>query len=117
LPATYSTNSHVQTDGRLHLHLDKYTFLFRRIILALIVLLIVNVVAGAFFWVFFPTGYFTGKSLLRIVSDLTFIEGAAIFFLGGLLAFYNSNVSPRAIAMLVIGASTMGLSVLFGVFS
>jgi predicted membrane protein len=98
------------------LHLDRFTFL-RRIILAIAVLSIIDVVAGAFFWVFYPTGYFSGKSLPRIVSDLTFIEGAAIFFAGGLLAFFNSNLSPRAIALLVVGASTMGLSVLFGVLS
>jgi len=98
------------------LHLDRYTFL-RRVILVLAVLSIVDVVAGAFFWAFHPTGYLSGKSFPRIISDLTFVEGAAIFFVGGLLAFFRSNLSPRAIALLVVGASTMGLSVLFGVLS
>lgn len=81
------------------------------------VLSIVDVVVGVFFWVFFPTGYFSGKLIPRIVSDLTFVEGAAIFFVGGLLAFFHSNLSPRARALLVVGASMVGLSVLFGVLS
>jgi hypothetical protein len=98
------------------LHLERYTFL-RKVILVLAVLSIADVVAGAFFWLLYPAGYFSGKSFARIVSDLTFVEGAAIFFLGGLLAFFRSNLSPHAIALLVVGASTMGLSVLFGVLS
>lgn len=98
------------------MHLDRHTLL-RRVILAMGVLLIADAVASAFIELFFPTGYFSGKSIPRIVSDLAFVEGAAIFFVGGLLAFFHSNLSPRAITLLIVGASMVGLSVLFGVLS
>ena len=98
------------------MHLDRHTLL-RRVVLATGVLLIADVVASAIIVLFFSTGYFSGKSIPRNVSDLAFVEGAAIFFVGGLLAFFHSNLSPRAIALLVVGAIMVGLSVLFGVLS
>ena len=93
-----------------------YAFL-RGIIVALAILSIVDVASAALVGSFFSTGYFSGKSISRIVSDLAFVEGAAIFFIGGLLAFFHSSLSRRAIALLILGACLIGLSVLFGVFS
>ena len=83
----------------------------------LAILSAVNVVIGIFFGLFFPVGYFSGKSVSRIVSDLAFIEGAAFFFTGALSAFFGSSVSLRAKALMIIGASMFGISVGFGAFA
>jgi predicted membrane protein len=87
-----------------------------KILLALAILSAVNVIIGIFFGLFFPVGYFSGKSIPRIVSDLAFVEGATVFFGGALSAFYGSPVSERAKALLVIGALMLGISVAFGAF-
>jgi hypothetical protein len=82
-----------------------------------VVLSIADFIVGVISDRFFPVGYFSGKSIIRIASDLAFVEGAAIFFAGALLGFFHSQISFRAIALMVIGAAMFGLSVLFGVFS
>ena len=88
-----------------------------RVLLALAILSAANVVIGIFFGLFFPVGYFSGKSVPRIISDLAFIEGATFFFAGALSAFYGSSVSLRAKTLMVIGASMFGISVGFGAFA
>lgn len=93
----------------------RYTF-FGRVLLAMAVLSIADVVVGVLFGLFFPIGYFSGKSIARIVSDLAFVEGAVIFFAATLLAFLYSSLSLRVIALMVIGAAMVGLSVVFGMF-
>jgi endonuclease V-like protein UPF0215 family len=98
------------------LDLDRYTFL-RTVLLPTAVLLAADVVAGVFFGLFFQEGYFSGKSITRIVSDLAFVEGAVVFFAGALLAFFHSSLSLRVKALMVLGAAMVGLSVVFGVFS
>jgi hypothetical protein len=92
-------------------------FIVERILLALAVLLAANAVVAGFFYVFFPVGYFSEKSVPRIISDLCFLEGAVLFFGGALSVFFHSPVSLRAKALMVIGASMFGLSVCFGVFA
>jgi hypothetical protein len=103
------------------LNFGPHTFLrrinFRIIILTMTVLSMANVTAGVFFGRFFPVGYFSDKSISRIASDLAFVEGAVIFFAGAVLTFFRSNISPRVIALMIIGAAMVGLSVLLGVFS
>jgi len=64
-----------------------------------------------------PIEYFSHKSSMRIASDLAFIEGAAIFFVGAIMAFYRSTLSSTAKALMIIGIATIGLSVLFGIFA
>ena len=98
------------------MNLGRYTFL-RVAFLVLAVLSIVDVVAGVLFGLFLPVGYFSGKSIIRIVSDIAFVEGALIFFAGALLAFFYSNLSWHVKVLMVVGAAMMGLSVVFGVFS
>ena len=88
-----------------------------RLLLALAILLAANAVIGIFFGVFFPVGYFSGKSVPRIISDLAFVEGATFFFAGALSAFYGSRVSLRAKLLMVIGASMFGICVGFGAFA
>jgi polyferredoxin len=91
--------------------------LLRRLLLVIAILLIVDASLGAFLELTSPIGYFSGKSVARIVSDLAFVEGATFFFAGTLLAFMRSNLSSSNKALLVIGASLLGLSVVFGLFS
>jgi hypothetical protein len=92
-------------------------FIVERILLALTVLLAANAVIGGFFYVFFPVGYFSEKSVPRIISDLCFLEGAVLFFGGALLAFFHSPLSLRAKALMIIGASMFGISVGLGAFA
>jgi hypothetical protein len=88
-----------------------------RLLLALAILLAANAVIGIFFGVFFPVGYFSGKSVPRIISDLAFVEGATLFFAGALSAFYGSRVSLRSKLLMVIGALMFGICVGFGAFA
>jgi hypothetical protein len=85
-----------------------------RVLLILAVLLAANTILSIFFGLLFPIGYFSDKSVPRMISDLTFVEGAAIFFLGALLAFHHSKVNLRVKALIVIGASMIAASVGFG---
>ena len=59
--------------------------------------------------------YFSHKSSLRIASDLAFIEGATVFFVGALMAFYRSSFSLNVKALIIIGIAMIGLSVVFGI--
>ena len=88
-----------------------------RVLLALTILSAANVAISIFFGLFFPVGYFSDKSVPRIISDLAFVEGATFFFAGALSAFYGSHVSLRAKALMVIGACMFGISVGFGAFA
>jgi hypothetical protein len=65
----------------------------------------------------FTTGYFSQKSVPRIISDLAFVEGASSFFVGALLAFFFSNLNLRVAALIIIGAALIGISVVFGLLS
>lgn len=78
------------------------------------VLSMADVSLGVFFGLFFPIGYFSGKTIARIASDLAFLEGTVIFFLGSLLAFFHSGLSSRMIILMIVGAAMIGLSVVFG---
>jgi hypothetical protein len=98
------------------LNSGRYTFL-RAAFLVLAVLTIADVAAGVLFGLLLPVGYFSGKSITRIVSDIAFVEGAFIFFAGALLAFFHSPISWHAKVLMVVGAAMVGLSVVFGVFS
>jgi len=82
--------------------------------LILTVLSISDVVIGAFFMLFFPIGYFSGKPIVRIASDLAFLEGAVIFFAGALMAFIRSTFPSKVKVLIIVGAAMMGLSVVFG---
>lgn len=89
----------------------------RRVLLVLAVLLAANMILSIFLGVLFPVGYFSYKSVPRILSDLTFVEGAAIFFLGTVFAFSYSKITLRMKTLIVIGASMIAMSVGFGVFA
>jgi hypothetical protein len=88
-----------------------------RVLLALAMLLAANVAISIFFGLFFPVGYFSDKSVPRIISDLAFVEGATFFFAGALSAFYGSRISLRAKLLMVVGASMFGISVGLGAFA
>lgn len=88
-----------------------------RVLLALAILLAANVAIGIFFGLFFPVGYFSDKSVPRIISDLSFVEGATFFFVGAISAFYGSTVSLRAKLLMVIGALMFVICVGFGAFA
>lgn len=94
-----------------------HRFLVERVLLALAILSAANVVIGISFGLFFPKGYFSEKSVPRIISDLAFLEGATLFFAGALIAYSHSPVSLRAKALMLIGASMFGISVGFGAFA
>jgi len=89
----------------------------KRVLLILGVLLTVNMILSLLAGALFPIGYFSNKSVPRIMSDLAFIEGAAVFFLGALFAFSYSNVTLRVKTLIVIGASMIAISVGFGAFA
>ena len=74
--------------------------------------------------------FFSGKSAMHLISDLLFVEGAAIFALGAFLlasAAYSSKektkdspegsnekqLSPEMLFM-IVGASLIGLSIIIG---
>jgi hypothetical protein len=88
-----------------------------RVLLSLAILSAANAAIGIFFGLFFPVGYFSEKSVPRIISDLAFVEGATFFLAGALSAFYGSRVSLRAKLLMVIGASMLGICVGFGAFA
>jgi hypothetical protein len=98
----------------LNLGLDT---LVGRFLLAMSILSIADVSIGVFFGLFFPVGYFSQKSIARIASDLAFVEGSVIFFVGAILAFYRSTLSSSVKALMIIGATTIGLSIVFGMLS
>jgi CHASE2 domain-containing sensor protein len=79
------------------------------------VLSIADVLIGVFFDLFFPVGYFAQKSVARIASDLSFFEGAVIFFAGAIMAFLHAHVSSTAKVLLITGATMIGLAVCFGI--
>jgi len=81
------------------------------------ILSIIDVSIGVFFGLFLPIGYFSKKSITRIASDLAFVEGAVIFFIGAFIAFLRSTLSSSAKALIIIGAATIGLSIAFGMLS
>jgi hypothetical protein len=64
-----------------------------------------------------PIEYFSHKSSMRIASDLAFIEGAAIFFVGAVMAFYRSSFSSTVKALMIVGIAMIGLSVMFGILA
>ena len=91
-----------------------HTFI-KNIALSLAVLSIVDLVAGVFSVLFFPIGYFAGKSSTRIASDLAFVEGALIFFAGALIAFIHSHWTSRMRALMIVGAAMIIVSIVFGI--
>jgi len=64
-----------------------------------------------------PIEYFSEKSFTRIASDLAFVEGAVIFFVGALVAFFRSSFSSTPKKFMIVGAAMIGLSVVFGIFA
>jgi hypothetical protein len=99
----------------LGVFLGKLLFL-KRVFLVVGVLSLVNFFLGGVFSFFVNFGYFYSKSWLRIASDLAFVEGAVIFFVGAVLAFFFADLSFRNVFLMVVGAVMFGLSVLFGIF-
>jgi len=89
----------------------------KKLLLILVVLLTANIAVASFFGILFPVGYFSGKSVPRIISDLMFVEGAALFFLGAILAFSYSRVSLNMKTLMILGASMIGISMGFGAFA
>lgn len=78
------------------------------------ILSIADVSLGAFFGLFLSIGYFSGKTITRIASDMAFLEGAVIFCAGSALAFFSSHLSSRYIILMIVGAAMLGVSVVFG---
>lgn len=82
--------------------------------LLLEVLTLADLVVSVSFGLYFPVGYFSGKTIFRIASDIMFLEGAVVFCVGALLAFLRSNISSISIIFMVTGGAMFGLSVVFG---
>lgn len=95
--------------------MDRHIFL-KKLLLVVGFLSLVNFFLGWFFSTFVNFGYFYSKSLLRIVSDLAFVEGAFIFFVGAALTFFYVDLSFRNVFLMVIGVIMFFLSILFGSF-
>jgi hypothetical protein len=114
------------------LNLDLHT-VFGRILLVMSVLSITDFSIGVFFGLILPwmplrpysialfsaipIGYFSQKSFTRIASDLAFIEGAVIFFVGAIMAFFRSSFSSAVKVLMIVGAAMIGLSVVFGILA
>ena len=89
----------------------------KRIFLVLAVLSIVDVFVGVSSGFFHNVEFFSEKSSARIVSDLAFIEGAFVFIIRALFALVYSSFKLREIALMIIGAAMIGMSVVFGIFA
>ena len=81
------------------------------------VLSVADMLIGVFLGMFLPIGYFAQKSVMRIASDLSFVEGAVIFLAGALLAFFRSTLTSPVKVLIIAGAAMIGLSVVFGMLS
>lgn len=95
--------------------MDRLIFL-KKLLLVVGVLSLVNFFLGLIFSFFVNFGYFYNKSLLRIVSDLAFVEGAFIFFVGAVLTFFYVDLSFRNVFLMFVGVIMFCLSIFFGLF-
>lgn len=91
--------------------------LVKTVLVALGILSAVDAAIGALFILFFPVGFFADKTFIRVISDLAFVEGAGIFLVGALFAFLSSNITKRIVALMIVGVSMIGISVVLGAFS
>jgi hypothetical protein len=91
--------------------------LFGRVFLALAILSAANVAIAVFFALYLQVGYFSEKSIARIISDLAFVEGSTSLFVGAILAFFRPSVSRLAKVLMVVGVSMIVISVGFGAFA
>jgi hypothetical protein len=91
--------------------------IFRRVVLTIAILTIIDVAVGGLSDLLQSINLFYGKSSLTIASDLAFTEGAVAFFIGSLLALLSSGLKLREKAMMIIGVSMIGISVVFGIFT
>ncbi len=79
----------------------------------MVILSISDVLLGLF-GVYVSVGYFSGKTITRIASDLAFLEGAVVFCAGSVMAFYRSRLSSRYLIPMIVGVSMIAISVVFG---
>lgn len=89
----------------------------KKILLTLAVLSIADLGIGMSAGLFHGIGFFPEKSECRLASDLAFVEGATILFIGSIMAFHSRNVKLREIAVTTVGAIMIGLAVVFGIFA
>jgi len=92
----------------------------RRISLLTLILLSADIIVSLSTSLLQAIDFFYGKSELRILSDLLFLEGAIIFSVGAFWGFAAKDFRSRlAVIMLiiVIGVSFLGLSIIIGEFS
>jgi hypothetical protein len=86
----------------------------RKFFLVLVTLLVVDVVFGMLSGFFQNVEYFSQKSSATVVSDLAFLEGAIILFLGVVLMFYHSRFGSREANLIVFAVVMFCVSVVSG---
>lgn len=87
---------------------------FRKFFLAFVALLVVDVIVGVISGFFQNVEYFFQKSGATVISDLAFLEGAIILFLGVFSAFYSSNFGSREVNLVVFAAVMFCVSIVVG---
>lgn len=92
----------------------------RRISFIILILLTADIIVSLSTSLLQAIEFFSGKSELRTLSDLLFLEGAVIFSVGAFWGFASKDLhSRRAVIILIIAlaASFLGLSIIIGEFS
>jgi hypothetical protein len=90
--------------------------ILKRLLLTSAILLVVDISIGALSGLFHNVKFFSQKSGARVASDLAFLEGAVILFVGAVAAFFSSKPGLREMALIIIGVVMFGMSVVFGMF-
>jgi hypothetical protein len=90
---------------------------FKKALLALAALCVADVVMGMSVNLFHGVGVFSEKSGAIIASDFAFVEGAALLFIGSLIAFFSHGFGLREKLTVAIGAIMIGISLVFSIFA
>jgi len=97
-----------------NLRLPKET---RKITLIMLILLSVDIIVSLSTPHLQTIDFFSGKSEIRMLSDLLFLEGAAIFAVGAFWGAATKDIRSRLaviVLLAVLGVSFLGSSVVIG---
>ena len=87
----------------------------RKISLIMLILLGIDIIASLLTPHLQSIDFFSGKSEVRILSDLLFFEGAAIFTVGSFLGFVTRDFRSRLaviLLLIILGLSFLGSSMM-----
>lgn len=87
---------------------------FKKFLLALGVLLVIDVILGVSSQCLQGVEYFYGKSVARVISDFAFVEAAVVFFVGAFSAFYSLGFRSRELKLVAFAAVMLCVSAVAG---